>query len=247
MDSKRGVFLTTLLFAALIVCAQFPSGKDVLDKIDKNMSAKSREMTIRMEINSSRGTRTMQLRTWSEGDHKAFTEYLSPAREKGTKMLKLNNQLWIYSPSTDRIIQISGHMLRQSMMGSDMSYEDMMSDRPLLEQYKAEVNSEEELNGIKCYVVTLSAMIPDVNYSSQKMWVDKNRFVPVRVDLFSKSDKLLKRIDFSNIQKNGNVWYPLEFNYKDMLKSGKGTRMIIENLKINPAIPPSTFNKSSLK
>lgn len=232
---------------SLLSFGQFPSGKEVLDKIDKNMAAKSREMTLRMEINSSRGTRTMQLKTWSEGDDKAFSEYLAPAREKGTKMLKLNNQLWIYSPSTDRIIQISGHMLRQSMMGSDMSYEDMMSDRPLLEQYKAEVNAEEEINGVNCYVLVLTSIIPDVNYATQKMWVDKTKFVPLRVDLFSKSQKLLKRIEFSNIQKNAGIWYPMEFNYKDMLKNGKGTRMIIENLKINPSIPASTFNKSSLK
>jgi hypothetical protein len=41
-------------------------------------------------------------------------------------MLRLENQLWIYSPSTDRNIQNSGHMLRQSVMGSDLSYEDML-------------------------------------------------------------------------------------------------------------------------
>jgi hypothetical protein len=36
-------------------------------------------------------------------------------------MLKLGDQLWTFSPSTDRTIQIAGHMLRQSVMGSDMS------------------------------------------------------------------------------------------------------------------------------
>ena len=45
------------------------------------------------------------------GEFKNFTEYLSPEREKGTKMLKLDDRLWIYSPTTDRIIQISGHLL----------------------------------------------------------------------------------------------------------------------------------------
>ena len=65
------------------------------------------------------------------GSEKAFTENLSPAREAGTKMLKLKDKLWTYSPQTDRIIQISGHMLRQSINGSDMSYKDMMK----LDQY----------------------------------------------------------------------------------------------------------------
>lgn len=241
------LILSMIWFVSVTLLAQLPSGKEVLDRIDKNMNAKTREMTLKMEINTSRGIRTMQLKTWSEGETKAFTEYIYPAREKGTKMLKINNQLWIYSPSTDRIIQISGHMLRQSMMGSDMSYEDMMSDESLREKYSAEVNSEVSLNGVNCYVVTLNAKVPEVNYSTQKMWVDKTKFVPLRVDLYSKSQKLLKRIDFSNIQKVDGIWYPMEFMYKDMLKSGKGTRMIIENMKLNPSIPASVFNKSSLK
>ena len=100
------------------------------------------------------------------------------AREKGTKMLKLQNQLWIYSPATDRTIQISGHMLRQSVMGSDMSYEDMMNDKPLLEQYKANVTGTETIDGRKCRVVLLTAIIPDVNYFTCKIRVDPNATCP---------------------------------------------------------------------
>lgn len=120
-----------LIFCSISIYAQnYPSGNSLLDKIDANMSSKTVIMTASMQVNSARATRTMTLKMWGEGDKKTFTEYLSPAREKGTKMLKLDNQLWLYSPSTDRVIQISGHMLRQSVMGSDLSYEDMMNDTP---------------------------------------------------------------------------------------------------------------------
>ena len=136
------------------------------------MSADTRIMTSQMEVNSARATRTMEMKTWTIGDEKAFTEYLSPARERGTKMLKLDNQLWIYSPSTDRTIQISGHMLRQSVMGSDLSYEDMMNDKPLLEQYNAAIAGEEMVDGRNCWVIDLTAKITDINYYSQKIWVD---------------------------------------------------------------------------
>jgi len=225
----------------------YPSGKSILDKVDNNMSSKSRILTARMEINSARGTRTMESKSWSSGNEKSFTEYLAPAREKGTKMLKLANQLWIYSPSTDRVIQISGHMLRQSVMGSDMSYEDMMTDRPLLEQYKAEVAGEEVVDGRKCWVVNLTAIVMDVNYASQKMWVDEERFVPLKVEMFAKGGKLLKRITFSDVQRVQNRWYPKSFVYKDVLKDGKGTKMIIEEMQLDATIPASVFNLGNLK
>ena len=53
-------------------------------------------------------------------DFQSYTEFLSPPREAGTKMLKLQDELWTYTPATDRVIRISGHMLRQSVMGSDL-------------------------------------------------------------------------------------------------------------------------------
>ena len=237
-----------LIFLSVLTFAQnYPSGKTILDKVDNNMSAKTRVLTASMEVGTERTKRTMVSKTYGEGDHKAFTEYLAPAREKGTKMLKLDNQLWIYSPSTDRTVQISGHMLRQSVMGSDMSYEDMMNDKPLLEQYKAEVTGTETIEGINCWVVTLTAIIPDVNYYTRKMWVDTERFVPLKEDMFAKSGKLLKRITFSNVKKVQGRWFPMSIVYKDMLKEGQGTKMMIQEIQLDTAIPANYFNLGSLK
>src|ERR1035437_1923906 len=225
----------------------FPSGKSVLDKVDNNMSAKTRVLTASMEVGTERTKRTMVSKTYGEGDHKGYTEYLAPAREKGTKMLKLENQLWIYSPATDRTIQISGHMLRQSVMGSDMSYEVMMNDKPLLQQYKADVTGTEIVDGRKCWVVLLTAIIQDVNYFTRKTWVDTERYVPLKEELFAKSGKLLKRITFMNIQRLESRWYPMSFVYKDMLKEGPGTKMTIQEIKLNIPIPASYFNLGNLK
>ena len=246
-DMKTTLITIFLAVSSLTIGQQYPSGKTVLDKIDDNMSAKSRITTAKMEINTARGVRTMESKSWTEGNEKSFTEYLAPAREKGTKMLKLNNQLWIFSPATDRVIQISGHMLRQSVMGSDMSYEDMMNDTPLLEQYSANVTGEETIDGRKCWIVTLSAIKPEVNYQVQQMWVDQERYVPLKVDMFAKSKKLLKRILFSDVQKVQGRWFPMTMLYKDMLKEGKGTKMTFVEIQLDAKIPANIFNKSSLK
>jgi len=243
----KGVFFLLSLLSLASFAQNYPTGKTILDKVDNNMSAKTRIMTASMEIGSERTKRTMQSKTYGEGDHKAYTEYLAPAREKGTKMLKLENQLWIYSPSTDRTIQISGHMLRQSVMGSDMSYEDMMNDKPLLEQYKADVTGTETIDGRKCWVVQLTAIIPDVNYYSRKTWVDTEHYVPLKEELFAKSGKLLKRITFSNIQKVEGRWFPMTMVYKDMLKEGPGTKITIQEIKLNTPIAASYFNLGKLK
>lgn len=242
---KIGILLFLVL--ATSYAQNYPTGKSILDKVDKNMSAKTRVMTASMEVGTERTKRTMVSKIYGEGDHKAYTEYLAPAREKGTKMLKLDNQLWIYSPTTDRTVQISGHMLRQSVMGSDMSYEDMMNDKPLLEQYQADVTGTETIDESNCWVVTLTAIIPDANYFTRKMWVDSERFIPLKEDLFAKSGKLLKRITFSNVQKVQGRWFPLSFVYKDMLKDGPGTKLTIQEIQLDTQIPASVFNLGNLK
>lgn len=240
--------LITLLFA-IIAMVNFtaPDANEILKKVDKNLSSDNRVMESSITIQGKRGARTISSKTYAMGDKKSFTEYLSPAREQGTKMLKLESQLWIYSPSTDRIIQISGHMLRQSVMGSDLSYEDMMDDRKLTDIYDAKVLVEEELNGRKTYLIELTAKVTDVAYHSQKMWVDAERYVPLKQELYAKSGQLLKRLEMKDVIQVKGRWFPSTMIYKDMLKDGSGTEFKITKIEFNVEIPEYIFSKAALK
>jgi outer membrane lipoprotein-sorting protein len=211
------------------------------------MSSKNRIIEAEMTINGKRNSRTITSRTWSEGTKKSFTEYLSPASEKGTKMLKLEGKLWIYSPSTDRTIQISGNMLRQSVMGSDMSYEDMMDDRKLTEVYTEKQIKTEIIDGRNTALIELTAKVEDVAYYSQKMWVDLERFVPVKQELYAKSGQMLKRLEYSDFRNVSGRWFPFIFVYKDMLKDSKGTEFKISSIKFDQVIPEYIFTKAALK
>ena len=242
---KNISILISILFFTNIGFTQ--TADEILDKVDKNMSAENRIVESSMIIHGKRNSRTMTSISYSVGDKQSFTEYLSPAREKGTKMLKLENQLWIYSPSTDRIIQISGHMLRQSVMGSDLSYEDMMDDRKLTDVYSSVVVGEEEIEGRKTHVLELTAKVDDVSYRSRKLWVDATNFVPLKEELFAKSGQLLKQTTLSDVKQIEGRWFPTKMIYKDMLKQGDGTEFIINEIKFNQNIPEYIFTKAALK
>lgn len=230
-----------------VVFAQNPDGKEILKRIDQNMSSENRIFTSKMIIHGRRSSRTIESKTWTSGSNKSFTEYLSPVREQGTKMLKLNDQLWIYTPSTDRIIQIAGHMLRQSVMGSDLSYEDMMEDTRLANHYNAEVTGTENIDGRLCWIVKLTAFDPAMTYQGMKLWVDQERNIPLREELYAKSGTLLKQTTLSDVQNFNGRWYPKKLVFKDVLKEGKGTEFIIENIQFNVSIPEHIFSKASLR
>lgn len=239
--------IIALFMISIVGWAQKPNAREIIEKVDKNMAAKSQIVTSKMIIHGQRSSRTIEAKTWTEGQERSFTEYLSPAREKGTKMLKLKDELWIYSPSTDRIIKISGHMLRQSVMGSDLSYEDMMDNSKLLEDYDAVVIGSENYMERDCWIVELQAKTVDVSYQMRKIWVDKDRYIPLKEELYAKSGTLLKRTELSNVSKVGNRWYPMKIVFKDMLKKGDGTEFIVDEIEFDKKIEEYIFTKAALK
>ena len=211
------------------------------------MMSKNRVIESKMIIEGRRNKRTVVSKSYSEGDKKSFTEYLAPDREKGTKMLKLDDKLWIYAPSTDRTIQLSGHLLRQSVMGSDLSYEDMMEERQLTDIYDAKVVGEETIDERDTWVLELTAKVDDVSYAKRKSWIDKERFVPLKEELFAKSGQLLKKVTLSEVKKVDGRWFPMKMNYKDMLKNGNGTDFVMTDVAFDADIPDYLFSKAALK
>ena len=244
---KKATTTFLIILHSLLNTAQVPDGREIMKRIDQNMSSENRIFTSKMIIHGIRSSRSLESRTWTQGEENSFTEYLFPVREKGTKMLKLKDQLWIYSPTTDRTIQITGHMLRQAVMGSDMSYEDLMEDTKLLNHYNAEVIGSEQVGTDDCWVVELTAFDPEVTYQGKKLWVDKARYIPLKEEMFAKSGTLLKRTELSNITDINGRWYPKKIVFKDMLQEGGGTEFIIEEIQFNADIPDHIFSKGSLK
>lgn len=236
--------LMTLLFGQ----SDQLSVEEIIVAMDNNLNAKSRIMKSKMIVKGRRSTRTIESKNWVIGANKAFTEYLSPPREAGTKMLKLDDKLWTYSPQTDRVIQISGHMLRQSVMGSDMSYNDMMEDRPIQDLYNATLEGSVNMNGRKHWILYLEAKIDGLSYPKRRSWIDVEYLLPMKEELYAKSGKLLKTATMGGVKKIQDRWFPSRFLYKDELKrNSKGTEWVIEDISFDMNVPSNRFTKSMLR
>ena len=242
------IFVALLFSTFLFGQSDDVSVQDIIQAMDDNLNAKSRVMTSKMIVHGRRSSRTIESRNWVVGIDQAFTEYLSPPREAGTKMLKLYDKLWTYSPQTDRVIQISGHMLRQSVMGSDMSYNDMMEDRPLEELYKATLEGSVLIDGRDHWIMHLEAKVKGLSYPKRRAWIDKGFLLPMKEELYAKSGKLLKTSTMDGIKKVQGRWFPSRFIFKDELKrNSKGTEWLIDDIEFDVDIPKSRFSKAKLR
>ncbi|HRJ00952.1 MAG TPA: outer membrane lipoprotein-sorting protein, partial [Hyphomonas sp.] len=95
-------------------------------------------------------------------------------------MLKKGGELWMFLPHVEKVQKISGHMLRQGLMGSDFSYEDMLETAALSGRYDAKVLGEEVKDGRKTWKLEMTAKSADVSYPKRVSWIDQEYGVPVR-------------------------------------------------------------------
>ena len=230
-----------------MVPAQEITAEDILFRRDTNMVYTTARAEIDMVITIGRRVIQKKLISFSEGEDNSFIEFLSPARDRGTKMLKLGKVLKIYFPSAERVMRLSGHMLRQSMMGSDFSYEDITETaEELKENYTARITGEEDYQGVPCYILELESKLDNKTYYFQKIWVDKERFLGLKVELSAKSGKLLKVMTVGEIRSFKDRHYPTRVTMVDKLRENSKTEMIITSIDFDIEIPAGTFTERNL-
>lgn len=241
------VILIMLMVVSLCQAQTNITGVELLDKIDQNMVFTTAYLEVEMIIMIRTRTINKSFTSYAEGNEKSFIEFLSPARDKGTKILKQEGIIKIYYPSAERVMRLSGHMLRRSMMGSDFSYEDMTERATKLrEEYSAEITGEEEINNRPCYVLVLTSKLAKQTYYTRKAWVDKERYIGLKEELYAKSGKLLKVMVASDVKTFQNRHYPTTITLEDKLRKNSKTVMKIKTIKFDINIPEETFTERNL-
>lgn len=239
-----------LLFVFTLVPPAFPreiDANELLKAIDRNLWSRTKHIQGTLIIDNGRRVRVLKVDSWMEGTEKSYSYYKSPPRERGTQMLKVFKKLWIYTPRTDRKLLIAGHLLRQSMMGSDLSYEDMMEDRELNKSYEAKVEKIEDIDGKKTLTLFLAANDRTISYQTRRVWVDPERKIALREERYSKSGKLLKRVEFLNYRRIQDRLFPERIVFRDMLKTNTKTTYVFDHIEFNLDVPKKYFSQSILK
>ncbi|MGE5507409.1 MAG: outer membrane lipoprotein-sorting protein [Chitinophagales bacterium] len=237
------VFATALAFA---LPASAITPEEILKRVDDNDYLKSARIKASMTITSGGRDVTKTYAGYIDGD-RAMIEFTN-ARDRGTKYLKLNGELWMFFPDAEDVVKISGHLLRQGMMGSDFSYEDALESQKLTTLYQVKLVGEEKVDDRDTYVLELVARPgAEVAYAKRKQWITKTEFVPVKAELYAQSGKLLKVVTAGNIKRFGDRWFATEVVMENMLKKGSRTRMTVDSLEFGVTIPPETFSREALR
>jgi outer membrane lipoprotein-sorting protein len=230
-----------------------PSAAAILAKLDSNESFRSISYAGRMEITIAGETRYKTMVSVAQGADKAFSEFTNP-EDRGTRFLKLGKDLWIYFPKEQDTVKISGHLLKEGMMGSDVSYEDALESRDFSAKYSATVRGREEVEGRDCYVIELAAKGPGelkagtslAAYDRRVLWIDAERFVGLRQEMYAKSGKLLKVSSALEVAKVGERWYPVRTQFESRLRANTKTVFAMTKIEIDVPVDPKRFTMAAL-
>jgi outer membrane lipoprotein-sorting protein len=239
--------MITFLYFLIPKTIAEPSAQEILDAVDANMAYDSRSARIKMTVSTGRRTKVYEMQSFGRGKHEAAIEFFAPARDKGTKMLKKDDELWMFLPSIEKTQKISGHMLRQGMMGSDMSYEDLLEATQLSDYYTATVIGTDVVSDRPCYQVEMIAKSTETTYSKRLSCIDTEYLVPVQEKLYAVSGMLLKEWTMTDVQDFNGRKFPTTIIVQDKLQEDSITTIQFVSLEFSIPLEDEVFHKRWLE
>jgi len=241
-----GITISILFSSLTITIAAEMTAEEIINKRDDNEYFDSVKIEAEMIIvsGSRKITKTMVVLSDKKNSLVEFTNL----QDRGTKFLKREDDLWMFFPDAEEIIKISGHMLNQRMMGSDFSYQDIMESDKLTDLYNFKIIKEEEIDKHPCYVLEgIAREGVKVSYYRRVSWVDKERFVGLKEELYTQSGRLLKETRVNEIKELEGRWIPIDSVMENKLRKNTYTGFKITQIDFNPQIPEGTFALQSLR
>ncbi len=226
------------------------TGEEILDRVDDNLVTTTMRYSAHLVISISGDVRTKEFTGYARGEDDAYMEFTSPPRDKGTRFLKLGDEFWMYLPNVGKATKIAGHALRSSLMGSDFSYEDAVSNTELAELYDVALEGEEKIgdDGVDCYVLVLSLKEnAEASYATRKIWVDSESFIPVREELYSRSGRLMKTTRILEWRRVSGRNYPTRVRMVNELRTDTWSEFVLTDVQIGVSIPSNVFTKAYLE
>lgn len=214
------------LFALLMAVPVYAvDGNQLLKQIDRNLNPESYEL-YRKLINIEPDGRKKEyvLFTVKKGKDKVAALFLSPASDKGRSTLRLGDNMWLYIPNVGKPVRITS---LQSVVGGIFNNSDIMQ-LDYADEYDVE-KIEEQGNE---YLLHLKAKTKTVAYDRLKLWAEKSRKVPTKIECLTEASMLIKTLYFKEIKDfGGGIIRPAVIETDSPLYRGYKSVIIVANIK----------------
>lgn len=223
-----------------------PSVEEVMDHVDDLYRAASSHARMRMTVVNERGSRELELESWSRGDDEGLVVIRAPAREAGTATLRTEDGLWNYAPRADRLIRIPSGLLSESWMGSHFTNDDLMRETSYLDDYDATLDRVER-DG-ETYLRASLVPRPDapVVYSRLVFLVRPDDWVPVRAEYWDDGE-VVRTMRFEDVETVAGRPIPMTMVLVPEDEPGERTVVTYLELELDVPVDETLFTRQGLR
>ncbi len=236
---KRKAVLLVLLTLSLSVFAV--TSREVLDEMESRMDFDSAVFSATLVNRDRFGETTLSFDTYEKGNGDTLL-CVTTGSDRGQKILRLGDEIWIYYPDADESVRLSSSGLKDSFLGSDFSYEDLTGDDDYDSRYTHQLLDDVTLDGKECYVVSLEAKKRSETYQKETIYVEKETMLAVKMELYSLSGKLLKKVFYSEYISDGDVYFPGKIEVVNALRKNSSSVMTVTDMVFNSSLDESLFD-----
>ncbi len=224
------------------------SAKEIVKQSDDLLRGDTNQGFYLMKITTPHWQRELKLQVFSFARNKIFIRILAPPKEAGIATLRINNEMWNYLPSVEKIIKIPPSLMLEPWMGSDFANDDLVKESSIVDDYIHKILSEEMINDKIVYKIELLPR-PEAAVLWGKIirWIRKNDFVPLKEEYYNERNKLIKILEFSDIGPLSDRIIPKVWTMTSLIKKGHSTSIKLVDVKYNQPIDENIFTMSNLK
>lgn len=224
------------------------TAEEIVRHVDDLLRGDSSHGTVRMEVVTQRWTRTMEMEMWSLGQDYSLVRVLSPSREAGTATLKVDRDIWNYLPRVDRTIKVPGSGMGGSWMGSHFTYDDLVRESSMADDYRIEVSFEGDRDEDEIWEFTLTPL-PEapVVWGRVELEVRKDDRMPLRARYFDDRGELARTMVFARFRTMGGRLVPSELSMHPEDRPGERTTLIYDDLAFDVGLEEGFFSLQRLR
>ncbi len=245
----RLIMLTTILSFILVPLAaraeETETVESIVRKLEANQVFDTSTLEARLSVTNRFGVTGNAFRAWARKGGDTLIE-ITNGPDRGQKVLRQGANVYLYFPEAEDVVWLKGSALKDSMMGSDFSYEDLTKDGSILGRFDATLEGKEVFDGADCYRVRLVAKTRNETYAREDLLVDARDFVTRKALLYSASGKPIRELVAKDVRTVSGKKVPFVTTMRDLLKKDSVTEMTIEAIAIGLPLSDSYFNREEL-
>ena len=192
-------------------------------------------------------------------DTKSIAILLEPASERGIGMLtytyedsERDNETWLYLSALGKVKRISVRNSDDedtesaSLFGTEITTEDQETGK--LDDYTYELLEQGEYRGRQVAVIESRPKAHRINkssYGKTRSWIDLERFIVLKAQMFDKHENPIKRIEVGKVKKINNIWMGRSLTFMNSV-SQRLTNMKLEAISFDMDIDESFLTQRAL-